>query len=417
MDCNEELLEIGAPWPTVKSMPNTGIVFFLQYAFFYFTGLLSGLKDCLFTLPVGLQWQPCACNGVQWELIMAVASVLALMRIVQTKSRRYLLTEKDMADRISQLFEEKCNTLEELSDMKRLLGECETRAEMQLANLQSSQQECQELKMRLKNTENDRGAVKEHYSGDAIDTSVTNTKPTNVKNEEKIKQGNKRWNAVLIRSKRLKEKNSVLNCKLQEANQTYEQTLTKLSEDLEKMEEHLQSQQLKTCAAEHALAVEKQEGKILRQMIFELTNPDKDISWNKKPYVAQTSPVNTFKAVPSQDLFGRPTKTMNASNHKQDLTEVLAKATDLTSSANKTPATMTNEKTTLKNEKSTGQDPGSQCFSKPATHQDRRRRYCFPFRKWFRVSKFFPQSSSKDPVVNVCPPGTPEALHLVVDSP
>ncbi|XP_034143261.1 uncharacterized protein LOC114828892 isoform X2 [Esox lucius] len=410
-------------------MPNTGIVFLL-YAFIYFTGLLSGLQDCLFTRPGRLQWQPCACNGVQWELIMAVASVLIFMRIVQRKSRRYLcklfltiylryedkcicifhnpilvsfcdqVTEKDMADRISQLFEEKCNTLIELSDMKRLLEEYETRTEMQLANLQASQQECQELKMRLKNLENDRGAVKEHYRGDFMDTSVTSTKPTNVKNEEKTKRDNKRWNAVLIRSKRLKEKNSVLNCKLQDANETYEQTLTKLSEDLKKMEEYLQSQQLKTCAAEHALAVEKQEGKILRQMIFELTNPDKDISWNKKPYVVQTSPVNTFKAVPSQDLCGQPTKTKNASNHDQDLIEVLATATSqpLTSSANKTPAAVTNEKTALKKEKG-------------------RRRYCFPFRRLFRMSKFFRQSSNKERVVNACPPGNPEALHLVVDSP
>ncbi|KAJ8001000.1 hypothetical protein DPEC_G00186270 [Dallia pectoralis] len=107
--------------------------------------------------------------------------------------------------------------------------------------------------MRLKNTAKDHAAKNQNCGDPSI---------TNVKIEERTNQINETRDADLIRSNLLNE-NRVLNLKLQTAHQTYDQNFKHLTEALRKMEQNLHYQQIRTCAAEHSLAVEKLETKRL----------------------------------------------------------------------------------------------------------------------------------------------------------
>ncbi|KAJ7988496.1 hypothetical protein DPEC_G00324160 [Dallia pectoralis] len=208
------------------------------------------------------------------------------------------VTETEMALGTTQ--QENCNIQKQLSDWKRLFGECETRAEIQLAELQSARQECQDLKMRLKNSQ---------------------------------------------------EKNNVLNLQLTDQ-QTKERTIEKLSEGLKNIEAQYQCQKRQTGEAQDALAIEKQATKFLHQKIFKLSCSG--VSLNK-PCKTPNTTWNAFKAPPSQDLRGKPTKTKTGSPNQ---IQVLAP------------------------------EPGSQHTFRPVGNENGRQRNCCPFRKFFRMGKF-----------------------------
>ncbi|KAJ8009224.1 hypothetical protein DPEC_G00086670 [Dallia pectoralis] len=326
MACNEKLLQMGALWP---SLLNNGIVFMLMSVFLYFNVLLSALMDCLVAVPGSTQWQSCASNQVQWELIVAVASFWMLLRIVQViKPRRYYLTETDI--------------LKQLAEMKRLLGESETRTQRQSAEIQSSKQECQDLKMRLNKTVVE-SAVEEPNFRDPTSNLL---------------------------------------------HRTNQQTLGKLSEALKMMEERFQHQKRLTCEAANALAIEKQVTNLLHQKIFKLSSKVKDMALDKdisldKPCKASTSTLKAFKAPPSQDLCGKPTK-------------------------NGTPCQILD----------IAPDPGPRRSFRPVSDEDGRQRNCFPFK--FRTGKFFRKfrkSSKKEPMVYVLPLGDHDTPHLGVEFP
>ncbi|XP_041726755.1 transport and Golgi organization protein 1 homolog [Coregonus clupeaformis] len=337
MDVNEEvgLPEFGAPLPAM-TMPDQGVTFF-------FTLFLGGLKDFLSSLAE--EWFGATHPGVGWELTLPAALILFCViflwrTILAIKSRIYLLTETQLNAKIARLSKKKCDTMIKLSEMEIRLKDYDARVQRLRAYLQSSQEESQELEdmkkqldirsaeieafhlrlqerderiQKLKAVVRPMEPLKEHHGGDARIPYATNTQSTNIKIEEKseIKVTEMR-DAALIKTTleevnrglqdknwQLEENNASLHQKLHITEKKYRQMLNKLTKALiqgkhaenqhiDTLQDKIQTISIKASAAEHALAMEKNEVALLRQRIVQLTSEKLKI--DESVFLTKTTP-------------------------------------------------------------------------------------------------------------------------------
>ncbi|XP_029570286.1 transport and Golgi organization protein 1 homolog isoform X2 [Salmo trutta] len=322
MDVCEEVgvPEFGAPWPAM-TMPDQGGID--QFTIF-FALFLGGLKDFLFSLEE--EWFGATHPGVGWELTLPAAlicfGVILLWRtVLAIKSRIRLLTETQLNVKLAQLSKKKCDVVIQLSEMEILLKDYDAPVKKLRACLQSSQEDSQELEDMKKQWDIRAGEMeafhlqlqervehiqklkavwglteplKEHHG--ARIPSATNTQSTDIKSEENIEIGvTVRKDATLIKTTleenrglrdknwQLEEKNAALHQKLQSTEKMYRQTLNELTKALiqgkyeekqhiDTLQDKIQTISRKASAAEHALAMEKNEAALLRQRILQLTS-------------------------------------------------------------------------------------------------------------------------------------------------
>ncbi|XP_042151752.1 transport and Golgi organization protein 1 homolog isoform X5 [Oncorhynchus tshawytscha] len=300
--------EFGAPWPAM-TMPEQGVIG--QFTIF-FALFLGGLKDFLFSLEE--EWFGATHPGVGWELTLPAAlvvfGVILLWRtVLAIKSRIRLLTETQLNVKLAQLSKNKCDIMIQLSEMEILLKDYDAPVKRLRACLQSSQEDSQELEW------GPMEPLKEHHGGDARIPSATNTQSTvtEIKSEENIEiEVTVMKDASLINTTveevnrglqdkncQLEEKNAALHQKLHSTEKMYRQTLNELTKALiqgkheEKqhiatLQEKIQTISRRASAAEHALAMEKNEAALLRQRIFQLTS--KKLKIGKPGFLIKTIP-------------------------------------------------------------------------------------------------------------------------------
>ncbi|XP_031646266.1 transport and Golgi organization protein 1 homolog [Oncorhynchus kisutch] len=333
--------EFGAPWPAM-TMPEQGVIG--QFTIF-FALILGGLKDFLFSLEE--EWFGATHHGVGWELTLPAAlvvfGVILLWRtVLAIKSRIRLLTETQLNVKLAQLSKKKCDIMIQLSEMEILLKDYDAPVKRLRACLQSSQEDSQELEdmkkqwdiragemeafhlqlqerveriHKLKAVWGPMEPLKEHHGGDARIPSATNTQSTvtDIKSEENIEiEVTVMKDASLIKTTleevnrglrdkncQLEEKNAALHQKLHSTEKMYRQTLNELTKALiqgkheekqhiDTLQEKIQTISRRASAAEHALAMEKNEAVLLRQRIFQLTS--KKLKIGKPGFLIKTIP-------------------------------------------------------------------------------------------------------------------------------
>ncbi|XP_071212633.1 fibrinogen- and Ig-binding protein-like isoform X1 [Salvelinus alpinus] len=275
------------------------------------------------------EWFGATHPGVGWELtlpaVLIFLGVIFLWRtVLAIKSRIRLLTETQLNVKLAQLSKKKCDIMIQLSEMEILLKDFDAPVKRLRACLQSSQEDNQELEDMKKQWDIRAGEMeafhlqlqerveriqklkavwglmeplKEHHGGDARISSATNTQSTDFKSEENIEiEVTVMKDATLIKSTleevnrglrdtnwQLEEKNAALHQKLHSTEKMYRQTLNELTKALiqgkheekqhiDTLQDKIQTISLKASAAEHALAVEKNETALLCQRIVQLTS-------------------------------------------------------------------------------------------------------------------------------------------------
>ncbi|XP_042150862.1 transport and Golgi organization protein 1 homolog [Oncorhynchus tshawytscha] len=301
------------------TMPEQGVIG--QFTIF-FALFLGGLKDFLFSLEE--EWFGATHPGVGWELTLPAAlvvfGVILLWRtVLAIKSRIRLLTETQLNVKLAQLSKNKCDIMIQLSEMEILLKDYDAPVKRLRACLQSSQEDSQELEdmkkqwdiragemeafhlqlqerveriQKLKAVWGPMEPLKEHHGGDARIPSATNTQSTvtEIKSEENIEiEVTVMKDASLINTT-VEEVNRGLqdkNCQLEEKNAALHQKLHS-TEKIATLQEKIQTISRRASAAEHALAMEKNEAALLRQRIFQLTS--KKLKIGKPGFLIKTIP-------------------------------------------------------------------------------------------------------------------------------
>eukprot|EP00063_Salmo_salar_P042688 XP_014017523.1 PREDICTED: melanoma inhibitory activity protein 3-like [Salmo salar] len=320
------------------TMPDQGVID--QFTIF-FALFLGGLKDFLFSLEE--EWLGATHPGVGWELTLPAAlicfGVILLWRtVLAIKSRIRLLTETQLNVKLAQLSKKKCDIMIQLSEMEILLKDYDAPVKKLRACLQSSQEDSQELEDMKKRWDIRAGEMeafhlqlqerverikklkavwglmeplKEHHG--ARIPSTTNTQSTDIKSEENIEiEVTVRKDATLIKTTleevnrglrdknwQLEEKNAALHQKLHSTEKMYRQTLNELTKALiqgkyeekqhiDTLQDKIQTISRKASAAEHALAMEKNEAALLHQRILQLTS--KKLKIGKPGFLSKTIP-------------------------------------------------------------------------------------------------------------------------------
>ncbi|XP_036405434.1 transport and Golgi organization protein 1 homolog isoform X2 [Megalops cyprinoides] len=104
------------------------------------------------------EWQPGPTfHGLPWKAVISTAAVgiftfLAFFwrTVLTVKSRTYLLTEKQLAQKITQLFDEKSEALAKITDLNKKITECEEKLKESQKSASSTQRENKELKESFK---------------------------------------------------------------------------------------------------------------------------------------------------------------------------------------------------------------------------------------------------------------------------
>ncbi|XP_035620267.1 uncharacterized protein LOC118377461 [Oncorhynchus keta] len=260
--------------------------------------------------------------------------------VLAIESRIRLLTETQLNVKLAQLSKKKCDIMIELSEMEILLKDYDAPVKRLRACLQSSQEDSQELEdmkkqwdiragemeafhlqlqehvehiQKLKAVWGPMEPLKEHHGGDARIPNATQSTVTDIKSEENIEiEVTVMKDASLINTTpeevnrglrdkncQLEEKNAALHQKLHSTEKMYRQTLNELTKALiqgkheekqhiDTLQEKIQTVSRRASAAEHALAMEKNEAALLRQRIFQLTS--KKLKIGKPGFLIKTTP-------------------------------------------------------------------------------------------------------------------------------
>ncbi|XP_023656396.1 transport and Golgi organization protein 1 homolog isoform X2 [Paramormyrops kingsleyae] len=143
------------------------------------------------------EWQPGpSFHGLPWQPVLATAMVgiltflvFAWRTVLAVKSRTYQLTEKQLADRIKQLFDEKNNALSRISELKQKITENEEKLKESEKSASSSQRDNTELKNSFKELQKRSTQMRDKMS--TLTTAVEVEKKRNQVQEEQIAQAEK----------------------------------------------------------------------------------------------------------------------------------------------------------------------------------------------------------------------------------
>lgn len=151
---------------------------------------LSGFQELLAALPE--EWQPGPTfHGLPWKpvVVTAVVGVLTVLvfmwrTVLTVKNRMYLLTEKQLAERIQQLISEKSDVLNKVTELNNAIKQYEEKLNNSEESRCSLQKEFSELKTHYQHLNNQKEKLSVNFAN--ICEKIANTQEQNKSLNEKV---------------------------------------------------------------------------------------------------------------------------------------------------------------------------------------------------------------------------------------
>uniref|UniRef100_H3AKV8 MIA SH3 domain ER export factor 3 n=1 Tax=Latimeria chalumnae TaxID=7897 RepID=H3AKV8_LATCH len=271
---------------------------------FYYTCLVTKITELIAALPEDMRPGP-NFYGIPWEPVVVSALVGFLTVVVflwrtvlAVKSRMYQVTEKQMANKIATLIEEKCQALEKVSLFEKKLSEANEALEQVEKQNTTTSVETKELENTCKQLEKEKQQLEDYV--ETLSKSLKAEQEKSIEQERLATESNKSIKelekTVTAQSAKLSEVQSALNefkCReekvksdlraAQEENAQLKQSKEQLLKEAEgwserhsEMNEQLKVFQMAQKDLEEALAYKENEIDVLTDCIVQLRQIDND---------------------------------------------------------------------------------------------------------------------------------------------